>query len=152
MNKLNKLKLPYISNWSIRDITKVLKRVKFQASEEKKYIYKNINFIDNIVFYTLSSIYKKELKDERTREKLLNNLLQILKEIFNLNQKELDDIKEIFNSEAEIVQEEKILKKGKCGISLDYIQFFNSKKTIFRLPSLYNELFQILLAHDEEPN
>ena len=151
MNKLNKLKLPYISNWSIRDITKVLKRVKFQASEEKKYIYKNINFIDNIVFYTLSSIYKKELKDERTREKLLNNLLQILKEIFNLNQKELDDIKEIFNSEAEIVQEEKILKKGKCGISLDYIQFFNSKKTIFRLPSLYNELFQILLAHDEEP-
>ena len=63
MDELNKLKLPYIPNWSIRDITKILKRVEFQSSAINQYKYKNINFVDNIIFYTLSSIYKKDLKD-----------------------------------------------------------------------------------------
>ena len=63
MEELNKLKLTYIPNWSIRDITKVIKRVQFQSLEKKAYKYNNIDFIDNIVFYTLSGIYKKDLKD-----------------------------------------------------------------------------------------
>ena len=53
MEEINRLKLSCIPNWSIRDVTKVLKRVHFQSSKINKYKYNNINFIDNIVFYTL---------------------------------------------------------------------------------------------------
>ena len=153
MDKLNNLKLSYIPNWSIRDITKILKRVQFQSLERNIYKYNNISFVDNIVFYTLSGIYKKDIKDRTIKENLLNNILNILKPIFSLNSVQLKEIEYIFNEEAKIVKEseENFLRKGKCGISLKYIQFFNKDKTIFRLPSLYNELFQILLAHDEEP-
>ena len=153
MYELNKLNLSYIPNWSIRDITKVLKRVQFQSLEKNAYKYNNIDFKDNIVFYTLSGIYKKDIKDVSIKENLLNKLLSILKNIFSLDDKNLQDIKDIFNEEAQIIKEENenFLRKGKCGISLKYIQFFNKDKAIFRLPSLYNELFQILLAHDEEP-
>ena len=153
MEELNKLQLTYIPNWSIRDITKVLKRVQFQSLEKNAYKYNNIDFIDNIVFYTLSGIYKKDLKDKSIKENLLNKISNILKLIFQLNDKQVNNIKDIFNEEAKIVkgQEQNFLRKGKCGISLKYIHFFNKDKYIFRLPSLYNELFQILLAHDEEP-
>ena len=153
MNELNKLKLSYIPNWSIRDITKILKRVHFQSMEANKYIYNNINFVDNIVFYTLSGIYKKDIKDKNTKESLLKNLLNILRPIFNLNKTDIRNIENIFTEEARISKEkdQNFLRKGKCGISLKYIHFFNKNKEIFRLPSLYNELFQILLAHEEEP-
>ena len=153
MNRLNNLKLSYIPNWSIRDITKVLKRVQFQSLERNQYKFNNIDFIDNIVFYTLSSIYKRDLKDKAIKENLLNKITEIIKLIFNPNPISLNNIKDIFNQEAKITKEkdENFLRKGKCGISLKFIQFFNKDKVIFRLPSLYNELFQILLAHDEEP-
>ena len=153
MEELNKLKFTYIPNWSIRDITKVLKRVQFQSLEKNAYKYNNIDFIDNIVFYTFSGIYKKDIKDKSIKENLLNKITNILKLIFDLNNYQVNNIKNIFNEEAKIVKEngQNFLRKGKCGISLKYIHFFNKDKCIFRLPSLYNELFQILLAHDEEP-
>ena len=147
MHELNQLKLSYIPCWSIRDITKVLKRVHFQSSNSEK--YKNINLVDNIVFYTLSGIYKKDIKDPSIKDNLLKEILKILESIFELNIIEINEIKDIFNEEAKI--EGKFLQKGKCGISLKYIQYFNKDSNPFRLPSLYNELFQILLAHDEEP-
>ena len=153
MEELNKLQLTYIPNWSIRDIIKVLKKVQFQSLEKNAYNYNNIDFIDNIVFYTLSGIYKKDLKDKSIKENLLNKISNILKLIFQLNDWQVNNIKDIFNEEAKIVngEEQNFLRKGKCGIPLKYIHFFNKDKCIFRLPSLYNELFQILLAHDEEP-
>ena len=79
--------------------------------------------------------------------------MNILKLIFELNDTQVNNIKNILNEEAKIVKEKEqnFLRKGKYGISLKYIHFFNKDKSIFRLPSLYNELFQILLAHDEEP-
>ena len=153
MDKLNNLKLSYIPNWSIRDITKVLKRVQFQSSDKNIGIYDNISFIDNIIFYTLSSIYKKDINDTDTRNDFLDKLLNILISIFDLNDNEIKNIKNIFDSEVIITKEENsnFLRKGKCGISLEKIIYFKNAKESFRLPSLYNELFQILLAHDEEP-
>ena len=155
MHELNKLQLTYIPSWSIRDITKVLKRVEFQSLEKNNYKYDNINFIDNIVFYTLSGIYKKDLKDKNINENLIKNLLNILKRIFSLGNSDIQDIKDIINEKADIIKDKEkgdnFLRKGKCGISLKYIQFYNTAQKLFSLPSLYNELFQILLAHDEEP-
>ena len=154
MDALNKLKLSYIPNWSIRDVTKILKRVEFQSDETNSYKYNDISFVDNIVFYTLSGIYKNDLKDKKIKEHLLNKLSNILKSIFNLNEQELQNIKLIFNEEAKIVKDEikneYFLRKGKCGISLESIEISKDNK-IFNLPSLYNELFQVLLAHSEEP-
>ena len=153
MDELNKLKLPYIPNWSIRDITKILKRVEFQSSAINQYKYKNINFVDNIIFYTLSSIYKKDLKDKIVSNNILEKLSNILKKVFGLSNDELKNIKDIFYAEAKIEkgQDDNFLSKGKCRISLKSIEFLNKNKEIFSLPSLYNELFQILLAHEEEP-
>ena len=151
MNDLNKLKLSYIPNWSIRDITKILKRVNFQ--QKNSYKYNNINFIDNIVLYTLSGIYKKDIKDKDTKKNLLEQMLKILKTNFYINDNQIKEVENIFNKDAEIIKgkDAYFLQKGKCSISLKYIQFFNKNKNYFHLPSLYNELFQILLAHDEEP-
>ena len=153
MNALNKLKLSYIPNWSIRDITKILKRVNFQ--QKNSYKYNNINFIDNILFYTLSGIYKKDIKDKETKKNLFEQIVKILKTVFYLNESQIKDIEDIFNKDAEIIKGKDFyfLQKGKCSISLKYIPFFNKNRnhTFFNLPSLYNDLFQILLAHDEEP-
>ena len=153
MDELNKLKLSYIPNWSIRDITKVLKRVQFQSLEKNQYKYKNINLVENIVFYTLSGIYKKDLKDKIISKNLLEKLSNILKKLFELNDPELQNIKDIFYAEAKIEKgkEGNFLSKGKCGISLKMVEFLSDNKTIFHLPSLYNDLFLILLTHDEEP-
>ena len=104
MNERNNLKLSYIPNWSIRDITKVLKRVQFQSLERNQYKYNNIDFIDNIIFYTLSSIYKRDIKDKSIKENLLNQILGIIKSIFNPSSSKLNNIKDIFNQEAKIVQ------------------------------------------------
>ena len=153
MEEINKLKLSYIPNWSIRDVTKVLKRVQFQSLEINRYKYDKINFIDNIIFYTLSGIYKKDIKDMAIRKDLIEKIYNILISIFPEKDINRIDIENIFNKEAEITQDN-YLRKGKCGISLKYIEFFNknnSNTNLFRLPSLYNDLFQILLAHDEEP-
>ena len=49
MNDLNKLKLSYIPNWSIRDITKILKRVNFQKKNSYKTIKIRKEVIDNAV-------------------------------------------------------------------------------------------------------
>ena len=152
MEELNKLKLSFIPNWSIRDVTKVLKRVQYQSMEINKYKYDNIKFIDNILFYTLSGIYKKDLKDKATKANLINKIWNILQVAFPSKNLKFKKIESIFNEEAKIIEGDEIfLRKGKCGISLKYIQFFNKNKTIFGLPSLYNDLFLILLAHDEEP-
>ena len=77
----------------------------------------------------------------------------ILKFKFQLNDWQVNNIKDIFNDEAKKVKEEEqnFLRKGKYGISLKYIYFSNKDKCIFHLPSLYNELFRILLVHGEEP-
>ena len=167
MNKLNSLKLSYIPNWSIRDIIKVLKRVKHQTIDINACYYSNISFVDNIVFYTLSGIYKKDLKDEKIKKNLLNKILVILKEIFSLSDAEIKNIESIFKEEAKIVKEKNgnFIRKGKCGISLSTIHYFDKQKDyfdkhkdyfdkykqFFGLPSLYDDLFQILLADKEEP-
>ena len=120
--------------------------------EINKYKYDNIKFIDNIIFYTLSGIYKKDLKDKATKDNLINKIFNILKIAFPSKKINIKNIESIFNEEAKIVKGNEIfLRKGKCGISLRYIQFFSKNKSIFGLPSLYNDLFLILLAHDEEP-
>ena len=151
MIELNKLKLSFIPNWSIRDVTKILKRVKFQKINHYKYI--NINFTDNIVFYTLSGIYKKDIKDINIKNNLLQKIFIILKSVFYLLDNQIKDIQDIFNKDTELIKgkDAYYLHKGKCSISLKYIPFFNKNTNFFQLPSLYNELFQILLAHDEEP-
>ena len=151
MIELNKLKLSFIPNWSIRDVTKILRRVKYQR--KNNYKYNNINFIDNIVFYTLSGIYKKDIKDKKIKNNLLEKIFLILKSVFHLIDNQKKEIEDIFNKDAELIKgkDAYYLQKGKYTISLKYIQFFNKNKNFFNLPSLYNELFQILLAHDEEP-
>ena len=128
-----------------------MKRVKFQKINHYK--YNNINFIDNIVFYTLSGIYKKDIKDINIKNNLLQKIFIILKSVFYLSDNQIKDVEDIFNKDAELIKgkDTYYLHKGKCSISLKYIQFFNKNNNFFKFPSLYNELFQILLANDEEP-
>ena len=150
MDMINKKKeLSFIPNWSIRDITKILKRVHFQSLEHNKYKYRNISFIDNIVFYTLSGIYKRDIKDKKEKEKLIDKILNILKPLFKIHQLDIPKIKENYMKDAIITKD--YIMKGECGISLQSLHSFDKIKKNFRLPSLYNELFNILLALDEEP-
>ena len=62
MEEFNKLKLVYIPNRPIRDITKVLKRVQFQSLEKNSYKYNNINFLIIWFFIHYLGFIKKILR------------------------------------------------------------------------------------------
>ena len=56
---------------------KILKRVHYQSLEKNAQTFDNIYFIDNIVFYILSGIYKKDLKEPKIKEKFKNYKINI---------------------------------------------------------------------------
>ena len=79
-----------------------------------KNYYLNINLHHNIMFYILSSFSKEDLNDI----KIINSLIDIIKEVFKDKIKNDEDLKEIFLSEPRLENGEMICK-GQCGISIN---------------------------------
>ena len=144
-----------LQNWSFRDIYKLFLRIKYQKTNNEKYI--NFTPEDNILFYEMSS-----LTSERKRDNFIP-FIKLLAKIFKLsteNEKRLINnfesepqiYKEIFDSEGEI-KKTYYLQKGDLRIKLGTYTSNNESKLsqLEGLFTLLNAYFNILLSNISEP-
>ena len=174
MMELNKLNQRILAPWSLRDIHKLFSRITNIRKKSHKFI--NIGLVENILFYTMSSVTKDN------EERIINDIIELIYKIFNnADNKEIkkEDLKKLFESNAilkndsnKIEKEEIIqfyLEKGHCKIhyqkytiKLTDNEDDKEKQKIIRekikkleeknkLPKFLNSLFKILLSTENEP-
>ena len=78
-----------LAPWSLRDISKLFARIKKQSKMEKN--YENLGLFEHILFYILSSISD----DDNLIDKRINDVIEIIKKAFQINDKKEDDVKKI---------------------------------------------------------
>ena len=103
--------------WSLRDISKIFLRIKNQKIFSEN--YQGISTAINLLFYALSSTTKDQINEE-----FLDNLIKVLKEIFQERLNE-DEIKKLFFSEEGKAKLFHILDR-KTKVRKYYIQKYNS--------------------------
>ena len=148
--------------WSLRDVTKLIKRLQYQ--KEKKNEYLNFQLQHNILFYALS---KYNFND---KNKNLDNFCEILKkeEVLNLDEIKINDLKETFKAKTILKEEQNndkisfILKKKDLSIVLyenektdrnkeDIMNITQKYRDIQALNNLLESLFQMKLTSYKEP-
>ena len=110
MIKLNEQNFCEISQWSLRDINKLLQRQLKQSKVPG--IYQGISH--NLLFYTLSSVSKEEIQN------VIEKVIKIIQDVFHLSTDERNNLSECFNSKAELKNDNQgnlCIFKGKCYIS-----------------------------------
>ncbi len=115
MIEINKEKI-FQEPWSLRDVSKIIKRLQYQKNNIN--IFQNFQLQHNLLFYALSRYTDKN--------KYLDHFCEILKkdETLKLDDTKINDLKETFNSETVLLEEEKEneitfnLKKKKLKINL----------------------------------
>ena len=167
MMKLNNLNQRILSPWSLRDIHKLFSRIANIQKDQKKYI--GIGVVENILFYTMSSVTKEN------ENRILDDIIDLLVEIFyqdDLNKKK-EYLKNLYLSvpqlEFEETQADKMnivtitLIKYKCKIKLERLNFPDNQENLLisekkerlenlkKLPTFLNALFKINLSCKNEP-
>ena len=133
-----------LTPWSLRDISKLFARINKQSINPKN--YQNLNVIENILFYILSST-NESLISER-----LPVVINLISETFKLSSAEKANLSELYNSTPFIknINNKIFIEKGKVSIF-----YRNYNKNLFNklqgLPSVLNALFKILITSDDEP-
>ena len=97
MIEINKEKI-FQEPWSLRDVSKIIKRLQYQ--KKQKNIFQNFQLQHNLLFYALSRYTDKN--------KYLDDFCKILKkdETLKLDETKINDLKETFNSDTELKEEE----------------------------------------------
>ena len=170
MLKFNQLEQRLVPKWSLRDITKIFKRIVNQEENFSNFL--NINITHNIMFYILSSVNQTELKRKsfENGKTFMDKILDIIKIIYmdelHLSEDDINDLKHCFLDTPVIKSKQDenginryYLMKNKIGISIDLLNnLFKSDKNnsnnttdLETLPSLSNDLFKVLLSDAEEP-
>ena len=130
----------YIPPWSLRDITKIFRRI--YSSNAKNFL--NIEPIHHVLFYTLSSVNPKFI------DKVFETVKSILGKSFN-HVDDIDNYTNCYKATPEIVPKKNsgyYLMKGQIGVKIDkFEKLFDIKK----LDSLWNAIFSISLADKKEP-
>ena len=133
-----------LTPWSLRDISKLFARINKQSINPKN--YQNLNVIENILCYILSST-NESLISER-----LPVVVDLISDTFKLSSAEKANLSELYNSTPYIKNSNNkiFIEKGKVSIF-----YRNYDKKLFNqlqgLPSVLNALFKILIASDDEP-
>ena len=171
MLKFNELEQRLVPKWSLRDITKIFKRMVNQEENFSNFL--NINILHNIMFYVLSSVNQSELKKKsfENGKTFMDKILELIKITFmddmNLSEEDIEDLRKCFldipiikNKQDENGTNQYYLMKNKIGISINFLNNLfksdnnnNSNNTtdLETLPSLSNDLFKVLLSDKEEP-
>ena len=99
MIETNKNKI-FQEPWSLRDVTKLIKRLQYQ--KEKKNTFPNFQIQHNLLFYALSRYTSND------KNKYLDKFCSILKkkETINLDDNKINELKETFNTETKLIEEE----------------------------------------------
>ena len=133
-----------LTPWSLRDISKLFARLNKQSINPKNYV--NLNVIQNILFYILSST-NESLLSER-----LPVVIDLIAEIFKLSTLEKQSLSELYNATPFIKNVNNKIFIEKSDVSIFYC---NYNQEIFEnlkgLPSVLNALFKILITSDDEP-
>ena len=172
MMELNKLNQRILSPWSLRDIHKLFYRIANMRKKLNK--FKNIGVIENILFYTMSSLIKEN------EDRILDDIIELIYKIFYKNNEMIseskkENLKKLYTSQTNLkieihnVENEEYtliyLNKGYCKILYKefHIQLKDEKahknlsdkleklKEKEKLPSFLNSLFKILLSNENEP-
>ena len=167
MLKFNKIEQRLLPKWSLRDITKIFKRMVFQ--EKNMPFFLNIKITHNLMFYTFSSISEKKLTKEsfENGKTFIEKILELIKEVFkdecHLNENDIIDLKHCYFDKPQIKNDDGsnkyFLMKYNIGIDLDFIQTFFQSNNIYSgdikdlniFSSFSNDFFKILLSDNEEP-
>ena len=134
-----------LTPWSLRDISKLFARINKQSYSSARN-FQNLNIIENILFYILSS----------TNESLINERLKIvvdlITKIFRLSSTEKQMLSELYYSTPLIKKTNDKIYIEKGNISIFYRNFDEKiYKKLEGLPSVLNALFKILITSDDEP-
>ncbi len=171
MLAFNKLEQRLVPKWSLRDITKLFKRIVNQEENYSNFL--NIKVTHNIMFYILSSVSQVELKRKsfENGKSFMDKILDLIKIIFmdelHLNEEEIENLRHCFLDTPIIKSKQDenginryYLMKYQIGISIEFLNnLFNSNENknssnttdLETLPSLSNDLFKVLLSDNEEP-
>ncbi|OHT04875.1 hypothetical protein TRFO_27550 [Tritrichomonas foetus] len=149
---LNEMKNPYIPSWSLRDITKIFRRIKYQHTFFTDYI--GITFYHNVLFYTLSAVSSNDI------DKVIPKINNLMISAFNLTPSQADEYINCYKADPVIYEYEKnyFVKKNNAGVSVNLILKQMKAKTksddisyCYRLKSLWNAVFQVSLSDEREP-
>ena len=159
LDKINKKSI--ITKWSLRDIYKLFNRILKQHRTPGN--YHGIDFEHHILFYVMSSV------EEGSKEKVLDDLVDVIGEVFKLGEKKKELI-EIYKTRAELkfgTQKERkdegissisvFIRKKSCEIYYRDLVKTKGKikddftESILGLHNLLEGLFNILISHNEEP-
>ena len=145
----------FLKKWSFRDIDKIIKRISSHIESED---FLNFKYYHFIYFYLFSSIPKKELKKEykfKDKNEALNiTLHSIFSKIFELNEKDSQELLDIFfNSKVRIDDiKSSFIKKGNLGIKVHNLEEkikdgnFNDS-----LSNYFDDFFKLKLISKNEP-
>ena len=149
MISLNEKEIPEVGSWSMRDIRKIFRRINNQNKNPKE--YKCIKEIHQILIYILGGVPKN-------KDKILNifeDIIKLMKEPFNLENDEIDDLRLIIESKAEkkdIILDGKnniFIMKGKLGKKWFLDDGSDLPKNEFH--SFYESLFFANFSDFKEP-
>ena len=145
MLKFNQLDKNYIQPLSFRDIKKIFKRIYYQNNKREYFI--GFKPYHNVIFYILSKLNKQNIQD------IKNDLVELITDIFNLQNKE--NLNCYFENNLEIINDggKKFLQKGLCKVNLSLIFINKMQKRILsfiKLLNFLNPLFNAVISSDEE--
>ena len=117
MININNIKTFQEQPWSLRDVTKLIKRLQYQKGKLNTFL--NFQLEHNILFYALSRYTNVD------KNKYIDELCSILskKETLNLNENKIKNLKETFNSETKLIEED---NEDKISFLLKKKRFNNS--------------------------
>jgi MoxR-like ATPase len=157
MIKLNKRRddgnLASAEAWSIRNLENIINRMaeqqKCRNPTYKRIQYENCALYVNVLFYVLSYI------DFESVDESFDEILNLITECFQLNQKESEELRKTYFSKPEISYDDSdkffSLKKNSVVIKFRNSKIGNNINFLNKISSLLNTLFVCLLCADTEP-
>lgn len=163
MNRLNteSLRNPYVIPWSLRDIAKIFRRIRYQNLPENRGVFNQIDIPLNVFFYTMASIPQSYQAIGKETIELIKKAFQ---ESFDIPEDRMNEIYETYTSKPHLVfvDGNYYIQKKNSTILVNSIynnltinspnDNLNSTKEIYsKLRSLWDTAFQILLCDCKEP-
>ena len=147
MIRYNEANINELKPWSLRDITKLMNRIKYQGKHPDD--FKKIDPYLNVLFYCLSSLDKENPK---IVENVSKKIIKLIIQCFKLNKENENRMKSCFTKRAVIERDSNnktYIMKNDCGVN-----FKNFEKKLIHGTELYSileSLFLISLSSEEEP-
>ena len=149
MLSYNESSIRALKPWSLRDITKLMNRIKYQEKHPDD--FKKIDPYLNVLFYCLSSLNKE---DKKVVENVSEKIFELIIKCFKIEEPEkIKRMKNCFRDKA-VIQRDSLsgksyIMKNDCGVS-----FKNFEKKLNQGSELYSileSIFLISLSSEDEP-